>query len=302
MTTIADEVRSALDSFEFQSDRSKQSRAGKLGPSDIGFCRQKAALTAKETERTDTVSHWAAQIGTALHNYVEEALAKAYPDWELGSVHGIHVTATLPSGAEIGGHPDIVIPNKYTVVDLKTVNGFSWVRRAGVSDSHKYQRHLYALGLIQERGWDPADVKVGNLYLDRSGGEDEFLLQLEDFDPQLTRDIDNWVEDVIYAIRQGEDAMRDIAAPVCERICEFFTVCRGGLETSNEETYDEDGLVNAVRAYVDARDAERQAKALKTAAQHRLQGVNGTVDKYQVRWTEMNNQHGSLRLDVRQSR
>ena len=57
------------------------------------------------------------------------------------------------------------------------------MRRAGVSDSHKYQRHLYALGLIQERGWDPADVKVGNLYLDRSGGEDEFILQLEDFDP-----------------------------------------------------------------------------------------------------------------------
>ena len=73
----------------------------------------------------------------------------------------------------------------------------------------------------------------------------------------------------------------------------------GGLETSDEETYDEDGLVNAVRAYVDARDAEKQAKALKTKAQHRLQGVNGTVDKYQVRWTEMNNNHGSLRLDVR---
>ena len=110
------------------------------------------------------------------------------------------------------------------------------------------------------------------------------------------------MEDVIYAIRQGEDAMRDIAAPVCERICEYFTVCRGGLETSDEETYDEDGLVKAVRAYVDARDAEKQARALKTAAQHRLQGVNGTVDKWQVRWTEMNNQHGSLRLDVRRSR
>jgi hypothetical protein len=300
--SIADEVRSALDNFEFQSDRSKQSRAGKLGPSDIGFCRQKAVLTSKGTERTDTVSHWAAQLGTAVHNYVENAIHKSYPQWELGSVHGIRVTATLPSGAEISGHPDIVISEKRTVIDIKTVNGFSWVKRAGVSNSHKYQRHLYALGLIQERGWDPAEVKVGNLYMDRSGGDDQFILQVEDFDPALTREIDDWVEDVIYAIRQGEDAMRDIAAPVCERICEFFTVCRGGLETSDEETYNEDGLVKAVRAYVDARDAEKQAKALKTAAQHRLQGVNGTVDKWQVRWTEMNNQHGSLRLDVRESR
>jgi len=298
---IAEQVKSALNNQDHYSPRAIQSREGILGPSDIGFCRQKATLTAKGTQATDVVPMWAAQIGTAMHNYVEAALHDVYPSWKLGSIHDMYVRATLPSGAEIGGHPDIVITDEKTIIDIKTVNGFSWVRRAGVSDSHKYQRHLYALGMIQQYGWDPAETKVGNLYMDRSGSEDDFILEMEPFDPSLTYEIDNWVQDVIYAVEHGEDASRDIAAPVCERICSFYTVCRGGLETSEEENYTEDGLVQAVTAYVDARAAEKEAKALKTEAQSRLRGVNGTVGEHQVRWTTMQ-PSGNLRMDVRKAR
>lgn len=298
---IAEQVKAALNNQEHHSPRAIQSRMGILGPSDIGFCRQKATLTAKGTQATDEVSMWAAQIGTAMHNYVEAALHDVYPSWKLGSIHDMYVRATLPSGAQIGGHPDIVIADEKTIIDIKTVNGFSWVRRAGVSDSHKYQRHLYALGMIQQYGWDPEDTKVGNLYMDRSGSEDDFILEIEPFDPSLTYEIDNWVQDVIYAVENNEDASRDIAAPVCERICSFYTVCRGGLETSEEENYTEDGLVQAVAAYVDARAAEKEAKALKTEAQSRLRGVNGTVGDHQVRWTTMQ-PSGNLRLDVRKAR
>ena len=143
--SITDQVKEALNNQDHHSPRAIQSRAGILGPSDIGFCRQKATLTAKGTHATDVVPMWAAQVGTALHNYVEAALHDMYPSWQLGSIHEMRVTATLPSGAEIGGHPDIVIADEKTIIDIKTVNGFSWVRRAGVSDSHKYQRHLYAI-------------------------------------------------------------------------------------------------------------------------------------------------------------
>ena len=45
---IAEQVKSALNSKEHYSPRAIQSREGILGPSDIGFCRQKATLTAKE--------------------------------------------------------------------------------------------------------------------------------------------------------------------------------------------------------------------------------------------------------------
>ncbi len=299
--TIVDQVKAALHNQEYHSERSYQSRAGKLGPSDIGFCRNKATLTAKGVQPTDDVSTWAASLGTAIHNYVESALHDMYPTWQLGSIHETYVKATLPCGAEIGGHPDIVIADEKTVIDIKTVNGFSWVRRAGVSDSHKYQRHLYALGLIQAYDWDPADVKVGNLYMDRSGAEDDFILEIEPFDPSLTSEIDDWVQDVMYAIQHDESAMRDIAAPVCERICSLFTACRGGLETSDEQSYSEKGLVEAVQAYVDARETEKEAKSLKTQAQLRLRNVNGVVDGMQVRWVEIATT-GNMRLDVRKAR
>jgi hypothetical protein len=52
------------------SPRTRQSREGVLGPSDIGFCRQKATLTTKGIQPTDEVSIAAAQIGTAVHSYV----------------------------------------------------------------------------------------------------------------------------------------------------------------------------------------------------------------------------------------
>ena len=49
----------------------------------------------------------------------------------------------------------------------------------------------------------------------------------------LTDEIDSWVGDVIYAVKNNEDASRDIPAAVCERICSHFTACRGALETND---------------------------------------------------------------------
>ena len=105
----------------------------------------------------------------------------------------------------------------------------------------------------------------------------------------------------MYAVQHDESAMRDIAAPVCERICSLFTACRGGLATSDEQSYSEKGLVEAVQAYVDARETEKEAKSLKTQAQLRLRNVNGVVDGMQVRWVEIATT-GNMRLDVRKAR
>jgi hypothetical protein len=205
-----------LRAFDTASDRSQQSRSGILGPSDIGFCRQKAALVTRGIDPTDEKKMWAAQVGTAVHNYVEAALKTKHPDWLMGSIDQLHVTAILPSGAEIGGHPDIVIPDLNTILDIKTVDGFEWVKRNGTSASHKYQRHLYALGAIQEGILDPSQpVYVGNLYFDRSGKEQEPLLLLEPFTHDLSDEIDQWVSDVAYAVMNKEDAMRDIAPSTC---------------------------------------------------------------------------------------
>ena len=225
MNDYAALIGAALSAHADNSERSQQAAEGRLGPSDLGFCRQKAALMTKGVQQTDSPPlRWAASVGTALHNYIEGILAETYPDWLLGSIHNLNVTAKFPSGAEISGHPDIVIPSDNVVLDIKTVDGFATIKREGTSQNHKYQRHTYAMGCIQAGLFDETKpVYVGNLYFDRSGKEQQPLLKLEEFDPSLTDQIDAWITDVIYAVQHNEDASRDLPAAICERIRSHYT-------------------------------------------------------------------------------
>ena len=283
-TLISDALRQHMDG----SARSIQASDGILGPSDIGFCRNKAALMTKGVPATDTPPKWAAAVGTAIHNYVEAAIKEAHPDWLVGSIDNVSVTATLPSGAEISGHPDIVVPSANAVLDIKTVDGFEWIKREGTSKQHKYQRHLYALGLIQSKLLDGnKTVLVGNIYFDRSGKQPDPLVIVEDMDPTLTDEIDSWIQDVIFAVKNNEDASRDVPAAVCERICAHFTACRGELETYDGEFIEDPELLSAVDMYVQAREAKKEAEAMQKAAQAILNGVNGSTGTYQVRWVDV---------------
>jgi hypothetical protein len=304
-------IDAALTSFMDNSPRSMQADEGRLGPSDIGFCRQKAALMVRGVEATDSTPKWAAAVGTAVHNYVEAAIKEMFPNWLVGSIDKIRVTATLPSGAEISGHPDIVIPDQNTVLDIKTVDGFAWVKREGTSQNHKFQRHLYALGCMQAGMFDLDNpVYVGNVYFDRSGKEPTPLVLVEEIDLMLTDEIDSWVGDVIYAVKHNEAASRDIPAAVCERICSHFTACRGALEINEGgEPITDPELLAAVSMYTDARDMEKTAKQMKEEASSRLLGVNGSTGTWQVRWVEVQpsrveafDKQGYSRLDIRKAR
>lgn len=308
---ILNTITEALNSSEAQAPRTQQAAEGILGPSDIGFCRQKAVLVTRQVKPTDKTNKWPAMVGTALHNYIEFALAQSHPDWLFGSIDHTKVTATLPSGAAISGHPDIVIPDLNAVIDIKTVDGFEWVKRNGVSDAHKYQRHLYALGCMQAGMFDEdKPVYVGNIYFDRSGKEQTPILKIEEFDPYLTDEIDNWVQDVIYAVKNQEAASRDIAPAVCERICEFYTACRGSLPVEDGGDIIEDGMtLAAIDMYVEGRELENRGKAMKKEASYALGGINGIGNGYQVRWTTVNSstvdtytRPETTRLDVRKVR
>ena len=303
-------VMDSLMSWEASTPRTQQSADGILGPSDIGFCRQKAVLMTKQVRPSDNPPKWSAAVGTAIHNYVERAIKERYPQVLVGSIDGIEVTATLPSGASITGHPDIVLVEENAVIDIKTVDGFAYIRNNGPSLQHKYQRQLYAMGLVQDGTLDGTKpVLVGNLYFDRSGKEPEPLLLMEEMDGSLTDEIDRWVEDVIYAVKHNEDASRDVASPVCERICEFYTVCRGSLPDQDSTSIDDPELINAVDAYVRGREMEKEGASLKKEAQAMLTGVSGATTTHQVRWTEIQptvvesfQKQGYWRLDVRKLR
>lgn len=309
--TITKIVSDALRGYMDNSSRSQQSAAGILGPSDIGFCRQKAVLMTRGVTSTDTTPKWAAAVGTALHNYIEAALHEQYPDWLFGSIDNLRVTAKLPSGSEISGHPDIVVPASNTVLDIKTVDGFEYVKREGTSLNHKYQRHLYALGCAQSGLIDPdKTMYVGNIYFDRSGKEETPLVLIEEFSDSMTSEIDQWVQDVIYAVQNNEDASRDIPAPVCERICSHFAVCRGELEIHEDSDFiTHPDLVAAIEMYMDGSGLVKDGDKMKREAKSILYGVNGRTDKYQVRWVEVGpsrveatERDGYTRMDIRKVR
>ena len=301
-------ISADLKDYDTASARSQQSRDGILGPSDIGFCRQKAVLVTRGIPASDDKKMWAAQVGTAIHNYVEAALKVKHPDWIMGSIDQLTVTATLPSGAEISGHPDIVIPDENTLLDIKTLDGFEWVKRNGTSDAHKYQRYLYALGCIQAGILhDDRPLYVGNLYFDRSGKEQDPYLVIEEFSSNdLAVEIDRWIADVTYAVQHNEDASRDIAPSVCAQICEFYTACRGNLPVhEGQEFTDDPTLVAAIDMYVEGKALSDRGDRMKREAKAALGGFNGTDGRYQVRWTEIAptfiegyQRAGSVRMDV----
>jgi hypothetical protein len=300
----------AIRAYGIGDPRSQQSRDGILGPSDIGFCRQKAALTTRGVPQSDEKSIAAAQVGTAIHRYVAEAFKAANPDNWIVEDH--RVTATLPSGVEISGTPDLICQDWNAVIDVKTVDGFEWVKREGTSLNHKYQRHLYALGAIQEGLLnDKEPMYVGCLYIDRSGKEKEPLLLVQEFDWSLTDEIDSWIGDVIYAVKHNEDAARDIPAPVCNQICEFFTVCRGNLpvEDGGESITDHD-RIEAISMWLEGKALESEGVKKRKAASLMLTDTNGVANVdgavIQVRWVHVNptqiaaqERAGYSRLDVR---
>lgn len=307
------ELARDLRAYGDASSRSQQSREGRLGPSDIGFCRNKAALTTKGVERSDEKSIFAAQVGTAIHTYEAHVMKAAHPDWiipELDWEPGRKLTATLPSGVEISGTPDCIAPDWNAMIDVKTKDGLEWVRREGSSQSYRFQRHLYALAAIQEGLLKEKDLLVGNMYIDRSAKNDKPLLLMESYDPTLTAEIDAWIDDVVYAVMQKEDASRDLPAAVCEKICEFFTACRGGLEVHEGGDLIEDPtLISAIDMYVEARDLEKVAAQQKKEAAAILNGINGTDGRFQVRWVHVNattvnsfDKSAFDRLDIRAQR
>jgi len=302
----------AITDFGHRNPRSLQSAAGIIGPSDLGFCRAKAVLMTKGVEQTDVTPINAAQIGTAIHAYLAQAFEWANPDHWLVEQRG---TATFPSGAEISGTADLILQDWNALIDAKTVDGFEWVKREGSSQNHKYQRHTYALGAVQAGLLkDDGTLLVGNLYIDRSGKEKEPLLIIEEFDPTLTVEIDSWIEDVKYAVVNDEEGMRDLPAPVCEKICEYFTVCRGSLPVEDGgELIEDDMRVSAVKMFVEGRDLENMGKQMKKEAGAILVDTNGIADvegqRYTVRNTYVNpttvqsfEKQGYNRIDVRKAR
>lgn len=281
-------VHAAIMQFDAKRPRSIQSREGIIGPSDLGFCRQKTVLTMRGTPQSDSKSIWAAVVGTALGDYVEKSIKDTFPDWLVGSIDGHRVTYTTRNGDEISGTPDVIVPSMNLLADLKTKDGFEWELRKGSSTSNKYQRHAYTKGAVDAGLLDGSQpVYVANIYIDRSGHIEMPFSEVQVLDDMLDDEITQWIEDVKYAVVNQEDASRDIVAPICAMICEYFTICRGGLPASDSDVYTDPDIVEATHMYVEGREMATEGEKQRKAAAKMLSGLNGIVEGWQVRTTEV---------------
>ena len=308
--TISFMVQSAMSASDARRPRSIQSAQGHLGPSDLGFCRQKTLLTLRQTPPSDSTSTWAAMLGTCIGEMAESALKEMFPTWIIGSIDKVKVSYTLPNGLTVSGTPDIMVPEWNCVLDLKTKDSFGWVKREPWSQNYAYQTFVYTAAAADMGILDKSqELHTGLVYLDRSGRDPEPYVVTRPLDPTLEDQVNAWVDDVLYALKNDEDAHRDIPAPVCEQICSFYTACRGGLPMEESDLIEDPDLIAAIELYREAMDMEKQAKAMKQEMAERLDGVNGTTGVWQIRHTDVGasfvpgfERSGYQRTDIRKAR
>lgn len=284
---VADKIDAAIYHFMENTERTLQAKSLRIGCSDVGFCSTKVLrmLAGEESDGQETMMP--ALIGSAVGDYVEQAVAKS--DDTVITQASIEVTLRGDSGRQyvIAGHPDIIWGN--LVLDCKAPNGTAVQQRRGPSAQQQYQRNLYALGAWEQGllGDIPLDeVRVGNVWIDRSGQEEHVYVQIEAFNPEVVREAGQWIDEIVEAYLNGHEVMKEPPREVCARFCGYYSVCRA-LDTDAEGLITDEKQLIAVDMYREGMDLEKQGSALKSQAKAVLQGVNGSTGEWLIRWVHV---------------
>lgn len=272
------------------SARSQQAAEFRVGVSDLGFCpeRTRRMIDKQVPEDVDMLPAW---IGTWLGSGLEAAAKRLWADAILQSE--VEVTLVGPDSGNtyvLSGHPDIVLPGEAMVLDGKTDYGLTTVERTGPSLQQQYQRHLYGLGAWEAGMFgdiDIEEVRVGNVWLDRAGVERRLHANVEHFDWEVFHDAERWLDDVVYAWINGEQAEKVPPREMCAKVCGFYRVCRQ-YDTDVEGLLTDQVLVTAAEMYREGAELEKRGKQLRNEAKVHLAGVSGSTGSLQIRWTHIN--------------
>jgi hypothetical protein len=285
---IAEALYGAIQDEAHLSERSLQAAEFKVGVSDLGFCseRTRRMLDQQVPERTDALKAW---IGTALGDYAERAAARVWPlahiqPTVIVDLYGEQRVYTLT------GHPDIVLPEG-KVLDVKTDYGLSTVERTGPTIQQQYQRHVYAkaawdYGLFDE-DVSLEDVQVGNVWIDRAAIDERLHVQMEPYDEGMVASAGMWLDDVVYAYLQGEEARKEPPRDMCAVVCGFYRTCRA-YDTDVEGLITDPLTLTSVAQYREGLEMEKAGKRLKDQAKQHLVGVRGSTGEFMIRWTHVN--------------
>lgn len=292
---LGDAVIAALEDFQRNAPRTKQSSSRVLGMSEMGGCREYIRATiAGDTKNVRDGVKFAAYMGTAIGDFTENILGGYGFNTQEDAV------VELPrTKIKVRGHLDA--RNKSAVIDLKTRDELTEMRREGPSFKERAQISGYLVGKVQEGVLNTEST--GHLvYLDRSGKDEVPYVWSVNYETALLilDAVENRLEDVQNALATGQRAPRDEPESWCYAIsCPFYDACWAGYTPTAEIAHERE--IKAVQEYVAARAAVKDATAMQKAKRAALIGVEGvTPEGTVVRWTLTTTAQGeSTRLDVR---
>jgi hypothetical protein len=244
----------------------------------------------KQTPFSDKRDKTAAFFGTVAGAAIEAQLQIDHPDWLFQQ----DLFFPLPSGGGTDAHPDIIIP--FTAQDIgagfyqgildgKSKAELETIRKTGPSQQQIYQIHGYAKAAIEAGLLDPDHpIIVGDVFFDRSGKDVIPYAVMHLYSEDVITFIDEWVNDVKYAVMHNEDASRDMPREWCWSYCEYATACRGH-DTDVEGLLEDPDIIAAVAMYQEAAELKRQVRKKEAAYKRTLEGVSGSTGTHNIRWT-----------------
>lgn len=280
---IKQKVIAAITNHSSSTERGAQQRAGLIGMSDLGVCRNYLRHMIIGTEQPEEGMKWAAFLGTAVGDRLETAMVADDPS----VVTQEEVQVTFPSWRSTPGHIDAYSTEGDWLLDFKAKDGLTVVDRAEVDRSHLYQIVGYWLALVQA-GKLTENAAAFIVYVDRSGANAEPVVKQIEVTQHLIAEIDQWVDDAVYAAKNNEEASRDRPYQWCEVACPFFAHCRGADEYQGGGLIEDEFQVTAANIYAEALEMERRAKRMKEDAKIVLDGVKGSTGQYVVSWSHVN--------------
>lgn len=306
---------SAIQNATNNTARSRQQQEFKLGVSNLGHCRQYAKLMTENVPFSDEVDKTASFFGTVAGDAIEAQLKIDHPDWIIQR----RVEVTFPNGTMVPGTADVVIPAEVGVSyeeflatgkpmqgvwDGKSKAELETIKKYGPDQQQIFQIHSYTKALIDEGILDPTEpIVIMDVFFDRSGRDVIPYGVAHLYHEDVIDQINEWINDVLYAVTNGEDASRDKPRDFCWKYCEYATACRGN-DTDTQGLIGDPEQVQLINQYKAASEEETTAKKKKEKLKA-LITAEGSTGEWNVRriWMNEGEVHytrpGYYKLDIR---
>jgi hypothetical protein len=241
-----------------------------VGWSEVGGCRAYLGFRLADAWPSDDTDTWAAQRGTAIHEYLEK----------IAAAPGVRVEVDTEYRG-IPGHADIVGPD--WVGDFKTTSLASsrmWAASPDVMLQKRIQAHGYAAGLV-DAGELPGDATVRLIVIPVDGTFADWWALEEPFDRSLADMGADRLESVRELMAAGEPLPKDMPWTWCQSWCQFVSVCRDTTAPESETITDPE-LVAAVARYGETTQTITRLYKEKDGLAEQIRGLRGTAGDWRI--------------------